>query len=64
MIEDNNYSGKTSVRKPQCTRCGKSIIPLSPKLLEKIYGKEGDVKGLNNMCPKCRRKVLWEGAFK
>lgn len=56
-----NYSEKTTVKKQQCTRCGEPIIPLAPILVEKLYGKEGDVKGLTKMCQKCRRKVLWEG---
>jgi hypothetical protein len=36
-------------------------MTLPPKLVEKIYGEEGDVKGLSKMCPKCRRKAAWEG---
>jgi formate hydrogenlyase subunit 6/NADH:ubiquinone oxidoreductase subunit I len=60
-----NYTEKTFVRKQQCIRCGEPLIPLSPILVEKIYGKDGDAKGLTQMCPKCRRKFLWEGgAFK
>jgi uncharacterized protein with PIN domain len=50
--------------KQPCIRCGKPITPLSPKVVEKLYGKEGDVKGLTKMCTKCRRKAAWEGVFK
>ena len=56
-----HYAERTFVMKQKCTRCGEPIIPLSPSTVEKIYGKEGDVKGLSKMCPQCRRKVLWEG---
>lgn len=55
-----NYCERTSVMKQKCTRCGEPIIPLSPAMIEKIYGKEGDKKGLSRMCQKCRRKALWE----
>lgn len=55
------YSEKTFVKKQRCTRCGEPIIPLVPVLVEKLYGQDGDVKGLTKMCQKCRRKVLWEG---
>ncbi len=56
-----NYSERTLIRKQECTRCGEHMVPLSPILVEKLYGKEGDVKGLTKMCEKCRRKALWEG---
>lgn len=64
MSEDNiRYPDpeKITVKKPQCTRCGNPIRLLPAKILEKIYGEQGDVKGLSKMCPKCRRKVIWEG---
>lgn len=56
-----NYIEKTLVKKQPCICCGEPIVPLSPAMVEKIYGKDGDVKGLSKMCPKCRRKALWEG---
>lgn len=56
-----NYCERTLVKKQACTHCGKPFIPLSKVLAEKIYGKEGDVKGLTGMCEKCRRKATWEG---
>lgn len=56
-----DYAERTFVMKQKCIRCGEPIIPLAPQTVEKIYGKEGDVRGLSKMCPKCRRKVLWEG---
>lgn len=56
-----NYAERSFVMKKQCIRCGEPIIPLSPKLMEKVYGKDGDVKGMSKLCPKCRRKVTWEG---
>ena len=46
--------------KNACTCCGKRILPLSPVMVEKIYGKAGDSKGLSKMCPQCRRKLLWK----
>ena len=65
QAEKYGYCEKTLVRKQPCIRCGKPILPLSQKTAEKIYGREGDQKGLSRMCPKCRRKVLVEdGAFK
>ncbi len=57
-----NYIEKTYVKKQPCVCCGEPIVPLSPAMVEKIYGTEGDTRGLSKMCPKCRRKVLWEGA--
>lgn len=45
----------------QCSQCGEPILPLPPMMVEKIYGKDGDVRGLRKMCPKCRKKVLWKG---
>jgi len=60
-----NYTEKTSVRKQPCICCGEPIISLTPTLVEKIYGKEGDVKDLSKMCQKCRRKAIWkDGVFK
>lgn len=56
-----NYSERTLIKKQQCTHCGEPFIALSPILVEKVYGKDGDVKGMTKMCEKCRRKVLWEG---
>ena len=47
--------------KQKCIRCGEQFQALSPAMVEKIYGKDGDVKGLSKMCPQCRRKALWEG---
>lgn len=62
MNKDNHpYPENTSVRKPLCTRCGKPIRLLPIKFMAEIYGEESDVKGLSRMCPKCRRKVIWEG---
>ena len=61
--EKYNYCEKTHITKGQCTRCGAPLIPLSPQFVEKIYGEEGDVKGLTQLCPKCRREVAWEGGF-
>ena len=45
----------------KCFSCGEPILTLSEKMIEKIYGKDGDEKCLSKMCPKCRRKALWEG---
>lgn len=60
-----SYCEKTLVRKQRCICCGEPIIPLSPTLVEKVYGKDGDEKGLSRMCRKCRRKALWkDGVFK
>ncbi|HEX3025638.1 MAG TPA: 4Fe-4S dicluster domain-containing protein [Clostridia bacterium] len=55
-----DYCEKTIVKKQHCICCGEPIVTLSPMLIEKAYGKDGDVRGLSKMCPKCRRKVLWE----
>ena len=56
-----NYCERTVVKMQKCIRCGEPIVPLTPKLIEKIYGKDGDVKDLTKMCQKCRRKGTWEG---
>lgn len=64
MINGNsqNCTDKAPVKKlPQCTRCGKPIRPLPPKLVEKVYSKDSDPKGLSKMCPGCRRRAIWEG---
>lgn len=61
QAEKYNYTERTLVRKQPCIRCGELIVPLSPILVEKLYGQEGDVKGLTKMCEKCRREVIWEG---
>lgn len=55
------YTERTLVKGHACTRCGEPFIPLAPVLVEKIYGKDGDPKGLTKMCVKCRRKATWEG---
>lgn len=55
------YYERTLVKKHACNRCGEPFIPLAPVLVKKIYGKNGDPKGLTKMCDKCRRKVTWEG---
>ena len=52
---------RVQTMKQKCVRCGEPIMTLSEKMIEKIYGKDGDVKCLSKMCPKCRRKALWEG---
>jgi ferredoxin len=60
-----SFAERTRVKKQPCIRCGVPIIPLSPKMAEKIYGKDGDVKNLMKMCPECRRKNvsnLWKDA--
>lgn len=57
-----DYCERTRMEKKICTRCGKPFPALSPKMIEKIYGKDGDVKGLMNMCPECRKKAVWEEA--
>lgn len=56
-----NYVERSFIQKQRCTRCGELFVPLSPILVEKLYGEEGDVKGLTQMCEKCRRKASWEG---
>ncbi len=58
--EKYDYCEKSRLEKNKCERCGEPIMPLAPKMLEKIYGKEGDIKGLSKLCPKCRRKAIWE----
>ena len=62
-MPQKSFVGRRRVQtvKEKCIRCGEPFQPLSPAMVEKIYGKDGDVKGLNKMCPKCRRKALWEG---
>ena len=55
-----SYSEKTVVRKQRCISCGELFIPLSPVFMKKVYGETGDEKGRSKMCPKCRRKALWE----
>lgn len=62
-VSQKSFMGRWYVQtmKQKCIRCGEPIIPLSPAMVEKIYGKDGDVRGLSKMCPKCRKKVLWEG---
>ena len=49
-----------------CTRCGKPIAPLSKTVLEKAYGSPlpADVEELNQLCPKCRKKVSGENLKK
>lgn len=56
-----NYTERTLVKKQPCTRCGEPIIPFPTYLIEKLYGRDGDQKGLTKMCENCRRKAVWEG---
>lgn len=60
-----NYAERSFVKYEHCVCCGEKMIPLVPKLEEKIYGKDNDIKNLSRMCEKCRRKAIWkDGAFK
>jgi hypothetical protein len=36
------------------------MVPLVPELIEKVYGKEGDTKGITTMCEDCRKKITWK----
>ena len=60
---EKNSSGK-KVR--VCARCGEPIVPLSNTVLEKAYGTPlpADVEELNQLCPKCRKKVSGENLKK
>ena len=55
-----DYCEKTLVKKQRCACCGEYIIALPPILEKKIYGSDGDTKGLSGLCQKCRRKALWK----
>jgi uncharacterized protein with PIN domain len=58
-------SKRITARRQRCIRCGRPMVHLPRKLVEIIYGKDGDVKGLTKMCENCRRKATWEdGALK
>lgn len=58
-----DYCEKSFVNYQKCERCGSPIIPLTPELSQKVYGQDGDTKGMSKLCPKCRRKTLWENEF-
>jgi formate hydrogenlyase subunit 6/NADH:ubiquinone oxidoreductase subunit I len=57
-----NYIERTLVNKQPCIQCGEPMVPLGTILVEKLYGKDGDAKGLTKMCEKCRRKATWESS--
>ncbi|WP_071394712.1 4Fe-4S binding protein [Bacillus tuaregi] len=59
--EKYTYTERTWIPKQPCTCCGELFLPLSPILVKKLYGEDGDVKGLTKMCEKCRRKETWKG---
>jgi len=58
--EKYDYCEKTQIKKAVCEHCGEPIMPLTPAMIQKVYGEDGDAKGLSRLCPKCRRKALWE----
>lgn len=60
QAEKYDYCERTHIEKGCCERCGEPIMPMTPKMIEKVYGKEGDIKGLSKLCPKCRRIAAWE----
>lgn len=59
------YTESSFIKYVPCECCGKPMIPLVPEMVERIYGKSGDSKGLSRMCESCRKKAAWKGgAFK
>lgn len=61
-LEQDKYSfvERSFIKYAPCSICGKPMVPLAPEIVEKVYGKEGDTKGLTKMCEECRRKITWK----
>jgi formate hydrogenlyase subunit 6/NADH:ubiquinone oxidoreductase subunit I len=61
-LEQDKYSfvEKSFIKYAYCSNCGKPMVPLVPEVIEKVYGKEGDTKGLTTMCEDCRKKIAWK----
>lgn len=60
-----NYAERSFIRYEPCSCCGRPMIPLASELVDLVYGKCDDAKGLSKMCEKCRKKAIWKsGVFK